>query len=229
MKIEVLGTGCAKCKKLTELVTETVKESGVVAEISKVDQINDIMNYGVMMTPALAIDGKVVVTGRIPSKDELKKWIGGGEGAILKNIILMLLAVMLISLPGFAKAPAVAPGPQVTFVELGSVNCMPCKMMQQVMKAIEDDYSGSVKVVFHDVSKSEGRPFAEKYGIQAIPTQIFLDNNGKEFFRHTGFYPKEEIVKVLEKQGVKKAAFTAPVQKSKPADGTTCPVGSVCK
>ena len=77
MKIEILGTGCPKCKKLTELVTETVKESGIVAEIGKVDQINDIMNYRVMMTPALAIDGKVVVTGRIPSKDEIKKWIGG--------------------------------------------------------------------------------------------------------------------------------------------------------
>jgi thiol-disulfide isomerase/thioredoxin len=151
----------------------------------------------------------------------------------LKSIILMLLAVMLISLPGFAKAPAVVPGPdqlpQITFVELGSVNCMPCKMMQPVMRAIEDDYSGSVKVVFHDVSKSDGRPFAEKYGIQAIPTQIFLDNTGKEFFRHTGFFPKEEIVKVLKKQGVKKVASPVPLQKTKQADGTTCPVGSVCK
>jgi small redox-active disulfide protein 2 len=76
MKIEILGTGCPKCRKLTELVTETVKETGVTAEIGKVDKINDIMNYGVMITPALAIDGKVVVAGRIPSKDEIKKWIG---------------------------------------------------------------------------------------------------------------------------------------------------------
>ena len=75
MKIEILGTGCPKCKKLTELVTETVKELGIAAEVGKVDQINDIMNYGVMMTPALAIDGKVLVAGRIPSKDEIKNWI----------------------------------------------------------------------------------------------------------------------------------------------------------
>ena len=75
MKLEILGTGCPKCKKLVELVTETVGETGAVAEISKVDKINDIMNYGVMMTPALAIDGKVVVAGRIPSKDEIKKWL----------------------------------------------------------------------------------------------------------------------------------------------------------
>ena len=77
MKLEILGTGCPKCKKLTELVTESVKELGITAEVSKVDKINDIVNYGVMTTPALAIDGKVVVAGRIPTKDEIKKWISG--------------------------------------------------------------------------------------------------------------------------------------------------------
>jgi small redox-active disulfide protein 2 len=75
MKIEILGTGCPKCKKLMELTVEAVNETGVDAEIKKVDQINDIMNYGVMITPALAIDGKVVVAGKIPSKEEIKKWI----------------------------------------------------------------------------------------------------------------------------------------------------------
>ena len=75
MKLEILGTGCPKCKKLMELTQEAVKETGVNAEIGKVDKINDIINYGVMTTPALAIDGKVVVTGRIPSKDEIKQWI----------------------------------------------------------------------------------------------------------------------------------------------------------
>ena len=77
MKLEILGTGCPKCKKLAELAAEAVKELGITAEIIKVDKINDIMNYGVMMTPALAIDGKVIVAGRIPSKDEIKKWITG--------------------------------------------------------------------------------------------------------------------------------------------------------
>ena len=73
MKLEILGTGCPKCIKLTELVTETVKELAIAAEISKVDKISDIMNYGVMIPPALVIDGKVVIAGKIPSKDELKK------------------------------------------------------------------------------------------------------------------------------------------------------------
>lgn len=75
MKLEILGTGCPKCKKLMELTQEAVKETGVSVEIGKVDKINDIMNYGVMITPALVVDGKVVVAGRIPSKDEIKKWI----------------------------------------------------------------------------------------------------------------------------------------------------------
>jgi small redox-active disulfide protein 2 len=76
VKIGILGTGCPKCKKLMEITTETVREMGIAADIIKVDRINDIMNYGVMMTPALVIDGKVAVAGRVPSKDEIKKWLG---------------------------------------------------------------------------------------------------------------------------------------------------------
>lgn len=92
---------------------------------------------------------------------------------------------------------------RVTFVELGSVNCIPCKMMQPVMEEIEKEYGSQVEVVFHDVWTAKGKPYAEKYRIRAIPTQVFLDQNGKEYFRHTGFFPKNEIVKVLKKQGVK--------------------------
>ena len=75
MKLEILGTGCPKCKKLADLVAKVVGETGVAAEVRKVEKIADIMNYGVMATPALAVDGKVVVAGRIPSMDELKKYI----------------------------------------------------------------------------------------------------------------------------------------------------------
>lgn len=75
MKLEILGTGCPKCKKLAEQVAEVVKETGVDAEIRKVEKIDEIMNYGVMITPALAVDGKVVAAGRVPSKDEVKKYI----------------------------------------------------------------------------------------------------------------------------------------------------------
>jgi len=93
-------------------------------------------------------------------------------------------------------------GFKVTFIELGSVRCIPCQKMQPIMKSIEEQYGGIVKVVFHDVWTEAGAPFAKKYSIEAIPTQIFLDENGKEFFRHTGFFPEEELIKVLNAKGV---------------------------
>ncbi len=75
MKIEILGTGCPKCKKTKELTKEVVNELGVSAEIIEVTDINKIINYGVMVTPALVIDGNVKVAGKIPSKKEIKRWI----------------------------------------------------------------------------------------------------------------------------------------------------------
>jgi len=75
MKIEILGTGCPKCKKLTELTEEAANELGVSVEIIKVTDINKIIDYRVMVTPALVIDGAVMVAGKIPGKDEIIKWI----------------------------------------------------------------------------------------------------------------------------------------------------------
>lgn len=92
---------------------------------------------------------------------------------------------------------------KVTFIELGSVKCIPCKMMQPIMDEVAQAYKGQVKVVFYDVWTDEGRPYAEKYRVRGIPTQVFLDDNGEEFYRHVGFFPKDELVKVLELRGVK--------------------------
>jgi len=92
---------------------------------------------------------------------------------------------------------------KVTFIELGSVKCIPCQQMQPVMKAIETKYGKEVKVDFHDVWTEAGKPFGVKYGIEAIPTQIFLDETGKEYYRHVGFFPEEELVKILQMKGVK--------------------------
>ena len=91
---------------------------------------------------------------------------------------------------------------KITFIELGSVRCIPCQKMQIVMKSIESKYAGIVKVEFHDVWTPEGKPFSEKYGIEAIPTQIFLDETGKEVFRHEGYFPEEDLVKFLKSKGV---------------------------
>jgi len=75
MKIEILGTGCPKCKKLTELTEEAVNELGVLVEIIKVTDINKIIDYGVMVTPALVVDGDVKVAGKTPEKKGIKRWI----------------------------------------------------------------------------------------------------------------------------------------------------------
>ena len=75
MKIEILGVGCPKCKQLTANAEDAVKELNIQAEISKVTDIDKITEYGVMMTPALAVDGTVVSAGKVLSKDEIKKII----------------------------------------------------------------------------------------------------------------------------------------------------------
>ena len=92
---------------------------------------------------------------------------------------------------------------KVTFVELGSVGCIPCDKMQPIMKEIEEEYKGQVEVVFHDVKTTEGEPYKKIFNIRVIPTQVFLDKEGNEYFRHLGFFAKDEIIKVLQKQGVK--------------------------
>ena len=93
--------------------------------------------------------------------------------------------------------------PLVTFVEIGAARCIPCKAMQPIMKAVEEEYKGQVKVVFHDVWTTKGRDDAAKYNIRIIPTQVFLDKNGREYFRHEGYFPKVDVVRVIKMQGVK--------------------------
>jgi small redox-active disulfide protein 2 len=75
MKIEILGTGCPKCKKLFENAQEAVKNLGTGADVVKVEDIQQIMNAGVMFTPALAVDGEVKSAGKVLSVDEIKKII----------------------------------------------------------------------------------------------------------------------------------------------------------
>ncbi|MFA3781595.1 thioredoxin family protein [Melioribacteraceae bacterium 4301-Me] len=114
-----------------------------------------------------------------------------------------LLAFLLLILSTTLLSQSKEVKPKVTFIELGSVNCIPCKMMQPVMKNIEKKYGEQIRVIFYDVWTKEQRPYAEKYGIKLIPTQVFLDENGKEFHRHEGFYPEAEIDKVLQSKGLK--------------------------
>ena len=133
----------------------------------------------------------------------------------MKKIFYLLLAfvVLLIFLSCGKKTEQTKPDEtkvtnsrveqkaKITFIELGSVTCIPCKQMQPIMKSIEEKYKGQVKVVFYDVWK-DNKP-AKQYGIKLIPTQVFLDENGKEILRHEGFFPEQEIDKFLLAQGLK--------------------------
>lgn len=73
MNIQVLGTGCPKCKSLEKITREVVAEAGIEANVTKVEDIVEIMKFNVMTTPALVVDGKVVLKGRVPSNSELKE------------------------------------------------------------------------------------------------------------------------------------------------------------
>ena len=108
----------------------------------------------------------------------------GGEGSVLVTTDLNL---------DFSKH-------KVTFIELGADRCIPCKAMQPIMKEIAAEYAGKIQVVFYDVWK-DPRP-AQKYRIQLIPTQVFIDQSGEEIFRHVGFYEKNEILKMFKEKGI---------------------------
>jgi len=75
MKIEILGPGCPKCAKTTDLIEETIKSEGVDAEIDHITDINEIVDRGVMMTPAVIVDDEVKVEGKVPTPADIKKWI----------------------------------------------------------------------------------------------------------------------------------------------------------
>jgi thioredoxin 1 len=135
----------------------------------------------------------------------------GGALAVIGALVgLLMLAgcggsagqTGLSATPASGLSPGVAP--KVTFLELGANSCIPCKEMKPVMKGIEQTFGDQVKVIFYDVWEDPAP--ANEYGIQMIPTQIFLDENGKEFHRHTGFYPQADIEALLVEQGLTKTA-----------------------
>ena len=87
-------------------------------------------------------------------------------------------------------------------LELGSVGCRPCDMMAPILDELTAEYDGKLSVEFYDVRKDPSPAY--EYKIRLIPTQIFLDSEGNEFFRHEGFFSKEEIVTTLARMGVSK-------------------------
>ncbi len=86
---------------------------------------------------------------------------------------------------------------KAVMLELGSVGCIPCEQMKTVMEKLRLTYAGKLEVIFIDVRQDNKT--ARRFGVHVIPTQVFLDKQGKEFHRHIGFYPYEEISSVLKK------------------------------
>lgn len=89
---------------------------------------------------------------------------------------------------------------KIVMLELGSVGCIPCEQMKPVMERLKKDFRGKLEVIFIDVRVDSYA--ARKFGVYVIPTQVFIDKNGREFHRHIGYYPYESIVYVLKKAGL---------------------------
>jgi thioredoxin 1 len=120
---------------------------------------------------------------------------------ILACVAMLMLFVQTGESAGIdnAVARAKAEG-KVVMLELGSVGCIPCEQMKPVMERLSKEYAGRLEVIFVDVKKDVAT--GRKYGVHAIPTQVFLDKSGKEFHRHIGFYAYKEIVPVLKRAGI---------------------------
>jgi len=123
-------------------------------------------------------------------------------------LLVIMCTVLAIGAPAQSKNTAkdtsgTTTTQLITFIELGSVKCVPCRMMQPVMKNIEAKYGSQIKIVFYDIWKEDQKKYAQEYDIHVIPTQMFLDKNGKEVFRHEGFFPESEIDTLLAKHGLR--------------------------
>jgi thioredoxin 1 len=89
---------------------------------------------------------------------------------------------------------------KIVMLELGSVGCIPCEQMKPVMQKLRETYTDKLEVIFIDVRQDNKT--GRRFGVFVIPVQVFLDKNGKEFHRHIGFYPYEEIAPMLKKAGI---------------------------
>jgi thioredoxin 1 len=138
----------------------------------------------------------------------VKKWI---KTAVLGLIALLALVGVLKSqfflsthdeviLPEPHELTDIPVKGMVTLLDLGAKSCIPCKMMAPIIVKVEKDYKGKAAIVFIDVWKNQ-EP-ARRFGIRAIPTQIFFDREGKEVYRHVGFMSEETIVAQLKRMGI---------------------------
>ncbi len=124
-----------------------------------------------------------------------------------QRLMLLVVLITLSTLWGYSDAGEVdtvlsnaKKDGKAVMLELGSVGCIPCEKMKPVMAKLRTNYGGKLEVFFVDVRINHDT--AQRFGAYVIPTQVFLDKNGREFHRHIGFYGYEEIVPVLKKAGM---------------------------
>ena len=127
---------------------------------------------------------------------------------MLSHCTLLAVIFCLSVLLSIAQPPVLGAAPpevpvkgMVTMIDLGAKKCIPCKMMAPILAKLEKEYAGRAAVVFFDVWEDIAP--AKRFGIRAIPTQIFFDREGKEAYRHEGFLSEKEIVARFKDMGVK--------------------------
>ncbi len=126
----------------------------------------------------------------------------------MKSKIVSLVTFMIVmAIAGLCSADVVEDAlnsakkqGKVVMVEIGSVGCIPCDKMKVVLDKLRTEYSDKLEVIFIDVRYDKENK--QRFGVTMIPTQVFLDKDGKEFHRHIGYYSFEEIAPVLKKQGI---------------------------
>jgi len=121
-----------------------------------------------------------------------------------RRCLVLTILLCLATAPALADTTSLPEVPEkgmVTMLDLGAHKCVPCKMMAPIIKELQAEYRGKAAIVFIDVWQHKDE--AKKYGIRAIPTQIFYDSTGKEVRRHVGFMDKKSIVAILKELGVK--------------------------
>jgi thioredoxin 1 len=121
--------------------------------------------------------------------------------------ISALIVLLLVVLAGCSSAEGIDAAlnkarqeGKIVMLELGSVGCIPCEQMKPVMQKLRDSYKGKLDVIFIDVRQDNKT--GRRFGVHMIPTQVFLDKEGKEFHRHIGFYSYEEIAPQLKNAGI---------------------------
>jgi thioredoxin 1 len=121
-----------------------------------------------------------------------------GSLVLLSTAILLMSAATVRAEPG--NPPDVPVKGMVTMVDVGAKSCIPCKMMAPIMEKLEKAYEGKAAILFIDVSKDPDQ--AKRFGVRAIPTQIFYDKEGNEVYRHVGFMSENAITTQLRTMGL---------------------------